>query len=336
MPIRSSLIKLTIFVIISLASTFVVISTLINPVTGNTADYTAVLTDATGLVAGSDVQVSGVRIGRVQGVSLVDNQAMVDFQIEADQHIPVDGRAVVRYADLLGSRALTLEPGPSGAGATTYLRPGAQIPVQRTQPALDLTAVLNGFRPLFDALDPAEVNQLATEIIGVFQGQGNTVNSLLERTVSVTQNLASKDQVIDQLLSNLNSVLKVTMDNRPNFVDMINSLNTFVGGLATDRTQIADTLDSAATLAASLSGLVDQVNPKLIPTLTSLRATADTITTNQAALSQGTTAFDELFTKLGVAASYGSWVNVYLCNFRFSALGQSLDLEGPQRSAVCR
>ncbi len=336
MPIRSSLIKLTIFVVISVASTFVVISTLINPVNGATADYTAVLTDATGLVTGSDVQISGVRIGRVQGVTLVDNQAVVDFQIQADQRIPVDGLAVVRYADLLGSRALTLQPGPSGAGTTDYLRPGAQIPVQRTQPALDLTAVLNGFRPLFDALDPAQVNQLATEVIGVFQGQGDNVNSLLLRTVSVTQNLASKDQIIDQLLTNLNSVLKVTMDNRPNFVDMINSLNIFVGGLATDRTQIADTLDSAATLAASLSGLVDQVNPKLVPTLQSLRATADVVTGNQAAINQGITAFDELFTKLGVAASYGSWVNVYLCNFRFSALGQSLDLQGPQRSAVCR
>jgi len=336
MPIRSSLIKLTIFVVISVASTFVVISTLINPVNGATADYTAVLTDATGLVTGSDVQISGVRIGRVQGVSLVDNHAVVDFQIQADKRIPVDGLAVVRYADLLGSRALTLQPGPSGAGTTDYLPPGAQIPVQRTQPALDLTAVLNGFRPLFDALDPAQVNQLATEVIGVFQGQGDNVNSLLLRTVSVTQNLASKDQIIDQLLTNLNSVLKVTMDNRPNFVDMINSLNTFVGGLATDRTQIADTLDSAATLAASLSGLVDQVNPKLVPTLQSLRATADVVTGNQAAINQGITAFDELFTKLGVAASYGSWVNVYLCNFRFSALGQSLDLQGPQRSAVCR
>lgn len=336
MSVRSSLIKLTIFVVISLASTFVVISTLINPVTGATADYTAVLTEATGLVGGSDVQIAGVRVGRVQGVSLVDNQAVVDFQIEADQHIPLDGRAVVRYADLLGSRALTLEPGPSGAGATDYLRPGSEIPVQRTQPALDLTAVLNGFRPLFDALDPGQVNQLAAEIIGVFQGQGNTVNSLLTRTVSVTQNLASKDQVIDQLLSNLNGVLKVTMDNRPNFVDMINSLNTFVAGLAADRTQIANTLDSAGTLVAGLSGLVDQVNPKLVPTLASLGATADTVTTNQAALNQGTTAFDALFTKLGVAASYGSWVNVYICNFRLSALGQSLDPEGPQRSAVCR
>jgi len=112
MPIRSSLIKLTIFVVISVASTFVVISTLINPVNGATADYTAVLTDATGLVTGSDVQISGVRIGRVQGVSLVDNHAVVDFQIQADQRIPVDGLAVVRYADLLGSRPTTCLPAP--------------------------------------------------------------------------------------------------------------------------------------------------------------------------------------------------------------------------------
>jgi phospholipid/cholesterol/gamma-HCH transport system substrate-binding protein len=336
MSVRASLIKIAVFVAISVLSTIIVISTLINPIGGSTADYKAVFTDATGVAAGSDVQISGVRVGRVQGVELVNNQAVVNFQVEADQHMPLDGRAVVRYADLLGSRALDLEPGPSGAGTTASLPAGSTIPVQRTQPALDLTSVLNGFRPLFDALDPTEVNQLAGEIIAVFQGQGATVRGLLQRTVSVTQNLVAKDQIIDGLLGNLNSVLKVTMDNRPNFVEMIGSLNTLVGGLAQDRTQIVDTLDSAGTLAQGLAGLVDQVKPKLVPTLASLGATADTVTTNQAAIGQGITGFDQMFTKLGVAASYGSWVNVYICNVRLGALGQSLDAEGPQRSAVCR
>lgn len=45
---------------------------------------------------------------------------------------------------------------------------------------------------------------------------------------------------------------------------------------------------------------------------------------------------DQLFTQLGIAMSYGSWANIYICNFRLSALDQSVTLGGPERSAVCR
>lgn len=336
MTVRASLLRFTLFAALSLAGTVVVLTTLVNPVTGSAVGYRAVFTDATGLVPGSDVQISGVRVGRVESVELVHDLAVVDFEVEAAQRIPADGRAVVRYADLLGSRAVTLEPGPAGAATSEFLSAGATIPVERTQPALDLTSVLGGFRPLFDALDPADVNQLATEIVRVFQGQGATVDGLLRKTVAVTENLASKDAVVDELLANLNSVLRVTMDNRPHFVEMITSLNTFVAGLAEDREQIARTLDSASALAGGLADLLDGVEPQLTPTLESLDATSDVVIANQASLHAGVVAFDELFTELGVAASYGSWVNVYLCNFRFSALGRSASLEGPQRSAVCR
>lgn len=336
MSVRSSLTRFAVFAVLSLVSTFVVFSTLINPVSGASSEYRAVFVDSTGLVPGSDVQISGVRVGRVDGVDLVDNQAVVTFRMEADQSIPLDGRAVVRYADLLGARAVTIEPGPSGPMTSDFLSPGSTIPVERTQPALDLTSVLGGFRPLFDALDPAGVNQLANEIVRVFQGQGATMDSLLSRTVAVTENLASKDSIIDELIANLNGVLQVTMANRPNFVELIDSLDTFVAGLAEDRNQIADALDSAGVLANNLAGMFDEVEPDLVPMLRSLEETSDVVVENQAAIHDGTVAFDQLFTKLGVAASYGSWVNIYLCNVRWSALDRSVSLEGPQRSARCR
>ena len=46
--------------------------------------------------------------------------------------------------------------------------------------------LFNGFKPLFTALDPEQVNQLSFEIIQVLQGQGGTVESLLASTASLT------------------------------------------------------------------------------------------------------------------------------------------------------
>ena len=55
-------------------------------------------------------------------------------------------RAVIRYDDLIGGRYLALE---EGAGGTKKLNPGDTIPLARTSPALDLDALIGGFRPLF-------------------------------------------------------------------------------------------------------------------------------------------------------------------------------------------
>ena len=141
---------------------------------------------------------------------------------------------------------------------------------------------------------------------------------------------------MDQLLNNLDRVLTVTTTNRPNFVEMINTLDTLVGGLAQDRQQISAAVDSAGALTSSLQDLVTRVEPDLAGALTSIDQSASVVVDNRESLATGITAFDQLFTQLGIAMSYGSWANIYICNFRLSALDQSVTLGGPERSAVCR
>ena len=83
----------------------------------------------------------------------------------------------------------------------------ATIPTDRTFPALDLTVLFNGFKPLFAALTPADINKLSFEIVKIFQGEGDNIEGLLGNTASITQTLASRDKVIGELIDNLNDVL---------------------------------------------------------------------------------------------------------------------------------
>ena len=83
---------------------------------------------------------------------------------------------------------------------------GQVIPVSRTAPAVDLTALFNGFKPLFQALTPADVNKFALEIIQTLQGEGGTVDSLLTQTASLTNTVADRDAVIGQVIDNLITV----------------------------------------------------------------------------------------------------------------------------------
>src|SRR5699024_11439158 len=75
-------------------------------------------------------------------------------------------RASVRYGDMLGIRYLSLDPTAEGrpaVGGPQELAPGQTLPLAATTPPVDLTALVNGFKPLFEAVEPEEVNALRSE-----------------------------------------------------------------------------------------------------------------------------------------------------------------------------
>ncbi|NKQ52715.1 MCE family protein [Amycolatopsis sp. K13G38] len=328
-------IGLVVFLVAAVFCGVVVVNTLTKPFDGN--HYEAVFTDATGLVSGADVLIGGVRAGRVGDVRIDHGQAVVGFDVDPGQHIPADVRLAIRYADLLGGRVVTILPGPSGPQGLPALVPGTRVPVGRTQPAVDLTTLLGGFRPLFDAIDPAQVNQLTGEIIALFQGEGGTVQSLLTHTISVTQELVSRRAVLSSVLTNLNSLVDFSLTHRTDFQQLLGSLNTLVTGLAQDRGQIADAIDAGTTLAGTLSGAVDKIRPELRPLLDSLTGAATTFTHNSAAFTDAVGRAPALLDNLDRALDYGGWVNIYVCNLNLDTgpLGE-IDLSGGPHSQVCR
>ena len=119
----------------------------------------------------------------------------------------------------------------------TFLPPGGFIPLSRTSPALDLDALIGGFKPLFRALDPEKVNTIATTLITVFQGQGGTINDILDHTAQLTSQLGERDQAIGEVVKNLNIVLDTTVRHRQQFDQTINNLEGLITGLNDHRQQ---------------------------------------------------------------------------------------------------
>ena len=104
----------------------------------------------TGLENGDFVRIAGVEVGKVNKISIQDDTtALVEFNADESVVLTEGNRAVIRYDDLIGGRYLALV---EGTGGTKRLNPGDTIPLARTSPALDLDALIGGFRPLFSAL----------------------------------------------------------------------------------------------------------------------------------------------------------------------------------------
>ena len=135
-------------------------------------------TSASALKSGSSVEIAGVEVGTVSDVSLNrDNQAVLKFTVADKYSVPKSVKALIRYENLTGDRYLELRREPGAAGPR--LADGARIPVEQTQPALDLDNPSAG-SPLLRSLNPDEANQLTASLIEVFQGQGPALTHLLK------------------------------------------------------------------------------------------------------------------------------------------------------------
>jgi phospholipid/cholesterol/gamma-HCH transport system substrate-binding protein len=194
------------------------------------------------------------------------------------------------------------------------LAPGGEIPLNHTTPALDLTDLFNGFKPLFQALSPNDVNQLSGEIVQVLQGEGGTVEDLLSHTGSLTTTLADRDEVIGNVITNLDSVLKNINSKGDSLTTLISTLRQLVSGLSDDRAAIGDAIGGIGDLTDATAGLLEAARPPLQASIAGLDTLSKTLANSTPQLNQFLNLLPEKFNQIGKLGSYGSWMNFYLCS----------------------
>jgi phospholipid/cholesterol/gamma-HCH transport system substrate-binding protein len=308
------LVKLLVFVVVTSLATTVLVVTIGNLDFGSSREYRAEFTDATGVNKGDDIRVAGVRVGTVSEVEIVDRtRALITFSVDRDTSVNGGTNAAIRYRNLVGQRYISLT---QEVGDTRRLPAGSTIPVSRTTPALDLTVLFNGFKPLFEALSPDDVNQLSYELIQVFQGEGGTLEGLLAHTASVTSTLADRDEVIGDLIDNLSLVLDHVADRDMQLTRLIQSFRTLVGGLKKDRNAILGSLEEVSALSVETASLIDGIREPFVKDIKELRAVAGNIDKNKAELDRAIQVLPIKLTKIGRTAIYGSFFNFYLCEFQ--------------------
>lgn len=310
----SDLSKLIVFVLVTTLATGLLVILIGNISFQGTKEYKAVFSDATGVVGGDDVRIAGVKVGTVKSIEVVNgDQAEVVFTVASDTTLSRASEATIKYRNLVGQRYIAVE---EGVGSTSTLQPGETIPIGQTQPALDLTVLFNGFKPLFAALSPDDLNKLSFEIISTFQGEGGTVESLLGSTASLTNTLADRDQIIGQLIDNLDTVLDNLADRDQQLSALIINFKDLVTGLADDREAILGSLDDISSLANQTSDLVGDIRAPFVEDIKQLRRTASNIDDNKAELDRALQVLPIKLNKVGRTAIQGSLFNFYLCDIK--------------------
>lgn len=313
--ITGPLIKLIVFAVVTVVATSLLALTIANAGGDGSSKFSAVFTDAALLNKGDDVRIAGVRVGQVTDVSVYDrDKAMVKFNVDRDR-LPAGTQIYIRYRNLTGLRYLAIERGAGDPDQTvgTGHTFGTDPLNPDTHPAVNLTELFNGFKPLFRQLSAADVNKLADEIISVFQGESGTISQLISSTADLTNAVADKDKVIGELITNLSTVLDTVNKHDAQFDALLDNTEQLVTGLAAQRDSVGSAITSVANLTSVTASILGPTRPSIQGDIAGLKALSDQINARNKDVTDILTNLPVKLQKIGRAATFGSWFQFYLC-----------------------
>jgi phospholipid/cholesterol/gamma-HCH transport system substrate-binding protein len=310
--LRGTVVGLSIFLAVCLLAAFLLVAIFAQLRFGEANTYYAEFTNVTNLRKGKLVRIAGVEVGKVKTISInPDATVRVEFTADKSVTLTEGTRAVLRYDNLFGDRYLALE---EGAGGLKILSPGQTIPLARTEPALDLDALIGGFRPLFRALNPDQVNALSGQLIQALQGQGPTIGSFLDQAAAVTNTLADRDLLIGQVVNNLNVVLGSLGGQSDRLDKAVTSLSQLIHALAERKTDISNAVAYTNAAAGSVADLLSQARAPFPKVVHETDRTAGIVLADHDYFDNLLNTLPDKYRALDRQAVYGDFFSFYLCD----------------------
>ncbi|MFE9579541.1 MCE family protein [Nocardia sp. NPDC006044] len=346
MSIRKPLIGFGIFAIVSILVTVVVWNTLARIVNGDTNTYSATFSDVLGLHEGDDVRMAGVRVGKIEKIELDRDAkskkqvAKVTFVVQRDQTLFDDTKALVRYQNLIGQRYVALAPGKSSSPA--QLKNNASIPLDRTEPSFDVSGLLNGFQPLFQALQPEQVNRLSETFIQALQGDGVSLSAFIVQAAQLATDFQRRDAILSDVISHLSGVMAGLARRGDELETLVTQTRALIGGLYEQGQSLQTSTVQIANATSSLVDMVGQIQPKLQAAQNSTSAALTLLLANGAKLDQAAIDLPNIISAAGRHTEEGGYANAYLCGLDVSLYGVLFprglfsQIGGTSHSAVCR
>ena len=279
------------------------------PLIGGGDTYYAAFKESGGLKANDEVRVAGVRVGKVQEVDLDGDHVRVEFNVDRGVDFGNDTSASVRVKTLLGAMYLSLVP--NGIG---QLQEGAEIPVSRTTSPYDVVEAFSGLASTSERID---TNRLATSL--------DTLASLMENTPeefqgalrgmsALSQNIAARDEQLNELLGNMEKVSKVLADRNGDLITLMDDGDKLFRALVARREAVHNLLTSTSQLSKELTALVQQTREDVNPALTHLDSVVDMLRKNQENLDNSLRLMAPFYRVFANTLGTGPWFDTYIEN----------------------
>ena len=280
-------------------------------VLSDTYSVSAAFTDATGIVAGDDVRMAGVRIGKVGAVEVERGKAIVDLDIDERFDVPRGSRFEMRWRNLLGQRFVQVVP-PDGANPDgPAMAEGTEVGSDKTGAAADLSYLLDNAEPLLAGLDTDSVNRVMETLATAMQDREATFGAAIEQSSQLVDTLTGRADAIGSSISQFARLLDGIAGHDQQVRELLGSLGSTAETLAGKSADLGRAVASSGEFVAVLDRVLAASGADLDTILGQARALAGTLAAQEHNLAEGIRTLNWTPAAFIRATNAGDWINIY-------------------------
>ena len=279
------------------------------PLIGGGNTYYASFSEAGGLKANDEVRIAGVRVGKVKEVALEGDHVRVKFLVDSGAHFGPTTAAAIKVKTLLGAMYLSLEPSGSG-----QMSENTEIPASRTSSPYDVVQAFSGLAERSERIDTGQLAKSLNTLATLTENTPKDFRSALTGLSALSQNIASRDQQLNTLLTNMHKVSTVLGDRRGDLVTLMKDGDQLFRALAARRQSVHNLLVATSQLSEQLTGLVKDTRADLKPALDHLHNVVAVLQKNQDNLDNSLRLMAPFYRVFANTLGNGPWFDTYIQN----------------------
>jgi len=277
------------------------------PFISSDKSYSAYFAEAGGLTSGAEVQISGLKVGKVDGVSLDGPRVLVKFKVPRSVHLGDRTEAAVKTKSLLGTKILGITP--RGEGQLSQ-----PIPLDRTKPAYQLPDALGDVTAAISGLNTDQLSNSLEMLAHTFQDTPPDIRVAVQGIARFSKTLDKRDAQLRHLLSNADKATTVLGKRSDEIAHLVADTNSLLKQLRTQSAALDQISESISAAAAQISGFIDDNRQQLKPALERLDGVLAIVDQRKAKVQETINKFGTYAMALGESIGSGPFFKAYIVN----------------------
>lgn len=267
--------------------------------------YEAYFTDAGGITPGNDVNVSGIKVGKVTGVELAGDAAKVTFTVDRDVKVGDQSMVAIKTDTVLGEKSLAVTP--QGGGESTV------IPLGRTTTPYTLNTALQDLGQTAGDLDKPRFEQALQTLTDSLAEATPQLRGALDGVANLSRSLNNRDEALGQLLGHAKRVSDTLAQRAGQVNQLIVDGNLLFAALDERRQALSNLIAGIDDVSQQISGFVADNRREFKPALEKLNLVMDNLLERREHISEALKRLPPYATALGevVGSGPGFQINLY-------------------------
>ncbi len=267
--------------------------------------YDAYFTDAAGISPGSDVNVSGIKVGHVESVGLAGTAAKVRFTVDRKVQVGEQSLAAIKTETVLGEKLLEITPAGGGSATT--------IPLGRTTTPYTLSTALQDLGENTAALDKPKFEQALSVLTDTLADATPQLRGALDGVAGLSRTLNTRDEALGDLLGHARSVTKMLADRAGQVNQLVVDGNQLFAALDERRQALSNLIDGIDDVSQQISGFTADNQKEFGPALVQLNKVMENLNSRRDHISEALKRLPPYATALGevVGSAPGFQINLY-------------------------